>query len=47
MKIEDQLKYYDLVEPHLGETFFKHKPVVLVIGEVCSGKTSFIKYLLG
>ncbi|XP_063720775.1 EH domain-containing protein 3-like [Symsagittifera roscoffensis] len=46
-KIEEQLKYFELVEPQLNETFFRHKPIVLVIGEVNTGKTSLINFLLG
>ncbi|XP_075240746.1 EH domain-containing protein 1-like isoform X3 [Convolutriloba macropyga] len=47
VRVEEQLRYYELIEPQLTEVYFRHKPIVLVVGEANSGKTSFINFLLG
>ena len=44
--LEDQYKFHDFHMPPLVDADFESKPMVLLIGQYSTGKTSFIKYIL-
>ena len=44
--LEDAYKYHDFQSPALHDPDFDAKPMVLLIGQYSTGKTTFIKYLL-
>lgn len=45
--VEEDCKFHQLVSPKLDDSFFEIKPVVLLIGEYSTGKTTFIRRFLG
>lgn len=44
---ENQVEFHQLHSPILEESAFVAKPMVLLVGQYSTGKTSFINYLLG
>ena len=44
--LEEAYKYHDFHSPALHDPDFDAKPMVLLIGQYSTGKTTFIKYLL-
>ncbi|KAM8954034.1 EH domain-containing protein 2 [Pelodytes ibericus] len=44
--VEDLYRYHDFHSPALEDADFENKPMVLVVGQYSTGKTTFIKYLL-
>lgn len=44
--LEKTYKYYDFHQPSLEEADFEAKPMILLVGQYSTGKTSFIRYLL-
>lgn len=44
--LEDQYKFSDFHSPPMDDADFDSKPMILLIGQYSTGKTSFIKYLL-
>eukprot|EP00457_Paulinella_chromatophora_P002654 gb/GEZN01002659.1/.p1 GENE.gb/GEZN01002659.1/~~gb/GEZN01002659.1/.p1 ORF type:complete len:594 (-),score=89.74 gb/GEZN01002659.1/:568-2349(-) len=46
LKIEEDYKYAAFASPTLNNVDFDAKPMVLLVGQYSTGKTSFIKYLL-
>ncbi|EFJ53160.1 hypothetical protein VOLCADRAFT_55400 [Volvox carteri f. nagariensis] len=45
--LEEQFKFGHFFSPLLNESDFEAKPSVLLLGQYSTGKTTFIKYLLG
>eukprot|EP00878_Enallax_costatus_P017605 GHUV01018497.1.p1 GENE.GHUV01018497.1~~GHUV01018497.1.p1 ORF type:complete len:533 (+),score=105.10 GHUV01018497.1:417-2015(+) len=45
--LEDQFKFGSFFSPLLNESDFEAKPSVLLLGQYSTGKTTFIKFLLG
>lgn len=45
--LEDQFKFGSFFSPLLHESDFEAKPSVLLLGQYSTGKTTFIKFLLG
>lgn len=43
---EENFKYKDFHGPPLGDAFFSAKPMILLIGQYSSGKSTFVKYLI-
>ncbi|KAI4892800.1 hypothetical protein NFI96_002492 [Prochilodus magdalenae] len=46
LPIEEYYGFHDFHSPSLEEADFDNKPMVLVVGQYSTGKTTFIKYLL-
>ncbi|ELT99462.1 hypothetical protein CAPTEDRAFT_108382 [Capitella teleta] len=46
MPLEDHYKFADFHSPSLDDSDFDAKPMVLLVGQYSTGKTTFIKYLL-
>ncbi|XP_078000886.1 EH domain-containing protein 1-like [Glandiceps talaboti] len=44
--LEDHYKFHDFHSPALDDPDFDAKPMVLLVGQYSTGKTTFIKYLL-
>ncbi|NP_001079813.1 EH domain containing 2 L homeolog [Xenopus laevis] len=44
--VEDFYRFHDFHSPALEDADFDNKPMVLVVGQYSTGKTTFIKYLL-
>lgn len=44
--LEDYYKFHDFHSPPMDNADFHSKPMVLLIGQYSTGKTTFIKYLL-
>ncbi|QQP39652.1 Uncharacterized protein FKW44_020602 [Caligus rogercresseyi] len=44
--LEEAYDFHDLISPGLNDCDFDAKPMVLLIGQYSTGKTSFIRYLL-
>ena len=44
--LEEQYNYHDFHSPPLDETDFDAKPMILLVGQYSTGKTTFIRYLL-
>jgi len=44
--LEEQYKFSDFHSPPMDDADFDSKPMILLIGQYSTGKTSFIKYLL-
>merc|ERR1712106_939969 len=44
--LEDAYKFHDFHSPPLDEADFDAKPMILLVGQYSTGKTTFIKYLL-
>ncbi|CAD5119893.1 DgyrCDS8474 [Dimorphilus gyrociliatus] len=44
--LEEAYKYYDFHQPSLEEADFEAKPMILLVGQYSTGKTSFIRHLL-
>lgn len=44
--LEDYYKYHEFHSPPLDETDFDAKPMILLVGQYSTGKTTFIRYLL-
>lgn len=47
LPLEDQFKFGSFFSPLLHESDFEAKPSVLLLGQYSTGKTTFIKFLLG
>jgi len=47
LPVEQQYHYEHFYSPLLTESEFESKPQVLMIGQYSTGKTSFIKYIIG
>nr|XP_039254665.1 EH domain-containing protein 3-like isoform X2 [Styela clava] len=45
-QLEEAYKFHDFHSPALDDADFESKPMVLLIGQYSTGKTTFIKYLL-
>jgi hypothetical protein len=45
--LEEAYSFHSLVSPPLSDPDFDAKPMVLFVGQYSTGKTSFIRYLLG
>jgi len=46
LPLEDFYKFHDFHSPPLDDPDFESKPMVLLVGQYSTGKTSFIRYLL-
>ncbi|XP_064623632.1 EH domain-containing protein 3-like isoform X2 [Lineus longissimus] len=46
LPLEDSYKFHDFHSPALDDPDFDAKPMILLIGQYSTGKTTFIKYLL-
>lgn len=46
LPLEETYDFHDFHSPKLGEADFDNKPMVMLIGQYSTGKTTFIKYLL-
>eukprot|EP00462_Mataza_sp_D1_P000051 CAMPEP_0175090376 /NCGR_PEP_ID=MMETSP0086_2-20121207/1307_1 /TAXON_ID=136419 /ORGANISM="Unknown Unknown, Strain D1" /LENGTH=518 /DNA_ID=CAMNT_0016362989 /DNA_START=60 /DNA_END=1616 /DNA_ORIENTATION=- len=46
LPLEQQYRFDDFHSPHLTDTDFEAKPMVLLVGQYSVGKTSFIRYLV-
>lgn len=44
--LEEQYRFGEFVSPSLNDPDFEGKPMVLLVGQYSTGKTSFIRYLL-
>ena len=44
--LEEMYKFHDFHSPPLDEADFDSKPMILLVGQYSTGKTTFIKYLL-
>jgi hypothetical protein len=44
--LEDAYKFHDFHSPPLDDADFDAKPMILLVGQYSTGKTTFIKYLL-
>ncbi|OQR73286.1 hypothetical protein BIW11_03612 [Tropilaelaps mercedesae] len=47
LPLEKHYNFEDFFSPPLEPAYFESKPLVLLFGEYSTGKTSFIKYILG
>jgi EH domain-containing protein 1 len=47
MPLEKAYKFHEFHSPQLDDADFDAKPMVLLVGQYSTGKTSFIRYLLG
>ena len=45
--LEEKYKYHSFHSPALNDADFGAKPLVMLVGQYSTGKTSFIRYLLG
>uniref|UniRef100_H9GTU3 Uncharacterized protein n=1 Tax=Anolis carolinensis TaxID=28377 RepID=H9GTU3_ANOCA len=46
LPVEEFYRFHDFHSPALEDADFDNKPMVLVVGQYSTGKTTFIKYLL-
>ncbi|BFZ12041.1 hypothetical protein BsWGS_15080 [Bradybaena similaris] len=46
LPLEETYRYHDFHSPALDDTDFDAKPMILLIGQYSTGKTTFIRYLL-
>ncbi|KAF6036326.1 Past1 [Bugula neritina] len=46
LPLEEMYHFHDFHSPKLGDADFDNKPMVMLIGQYSTGKTTFIKYLL-
>ncbi|KAM9270873.1 EH domain-containing protein 2 [Cariama cristata] len=46
LPVEEFYRFHDFHSPALEEADFENKPMVLVVGQYSTGKTTFIRYLL-
>merc|ERR1719383_1124109 len=46
LPLEEQYQFSEFVSPRLNDPDFEAKPMVLLVGQYSTGKTSFIRYLL-
>ncbi|CAI5780903.1 EH domain-containing protein 2 [Podarcis raffonei] len=46
LPVEEYYRFHDFHSPSLEDADFDNKPMVLVVGQYSTGKTTFIKYLL-
>ncbi|KTF94998.1 hypothetical protein cypCar_00041449, partial [Cyprinus carpio] len=46
LPLEEHYKFHEFHSPALEEADFDNKPMVLLVGQYSTGKTSFIRYLL-
>ncbi|XP_036398368.1 EH domain-containing protein 3-like [Megalops cyprinoides] len=46
LPLEEQYKFHDFHSPALEDADFDNKPMVLLVGQYSTGKTTFIRYLL-
>jgi len=46
LPLEKEYKFHDFHSPALGDADFSAKPMVMLVGQYSTGKTTFIKYLL-
>ena len=46
LPLEESYDFHEFVSPALNEPDFDAKPMVLLVGQYSTGKTSFIRYLL-
>ena len=46
LPLEEMYNFHDFHSPKLGDADFDNKPMVMLIGQYSTGKTTFIKYLL-
>jgi EH domain-containing protein 1 len=47
LPVEDMYKYADFHSPTLLDSDIESKPMVLLVGQYSTGKTTFIRYLVG
>ncbi|CAH8838225.1 unnamed protein product [Trichobilharzia szidati] len=47
LPLENAYKFHDFHSPPLEKSDFESKPMVLLIGQYSTGKTTFIRYLIG
>lgn len=45
-QLEEAYKFHDFHSPPLDDADFDSKPMVLLVGQYSTGKTTFIRYLL-
>ena len=46
LPLEKFYNFHDFYSPPLDDTDFEAKPMILLVGQYSTGKTTFIKYLL-
>uniref|UniRef100_A0A3B5LHI2 Dynamin-type G domain-containing protein n=1 Tax=Xiphophorus couchianus TaxID=32473 RepID=A0A3B5LHI2_9TELE len=46
LPLEESYKFHEFHSPALEDADFDNKPMVLLVGQYSTGKTSFIRYLL-
>lgn len=46
LPLEEFYKFHDFHSPQLDDPDFEAKPMVLLVGQYSTGKTTFIRYLL-
>ena len=46
LPLESAYDFHEFVSPQLNEPDFDAKPMILLVGQYSTGKTSFIRYLL-
>ncbi|XP_013406368.1 EH domain-containing protein 3 [Lingula anatina] len=46
LPLEEQYKFHDFHSPQLDDPDFEANPMILLVGQYSTGKTTFIKYLL-
>lgn len=46
LPLEEHYKFHDFHSPKLTDSDFQAKPMILLVGQYSTGKTTFIKYLL-
>lgn len=46
LPLEQTYRFHDFHSPQLDDSDFESKPMVLLVGQYSTGKTSFIRYLL-
>uniref|UniRef100_UPI00358E8556 EH domain-containing protein 1-like n=1 Tax=Myxine glutinosa TaxID=7769 RepID=UPI00358E8556 len=46
LPLEEHYKFHEFHSPALEDADFENKPMVLLVGQYSTGKTSFIRYLL-
>ena len=47
LPLEVSCKFHEFYWPKLDDSFFEAKPLVLILGQYSTGKTTFIRHLLG
>ncbi len=46
LPLEEAYDFHDFISPQLNDPDFEAKPMILLVGQYSTGKTSFIRYLL-